>query len=157
MEWRLTELEFAVMILLPLMIVWLKRPMSFAAGPRWACGISLAVGLTIALPSRSHVSAAHPAGLATANLALEGKQREGTRVNGLVGSLTHAARRWTFTSEAGDITYRILENQSLERIVKAIQEDPEDIHWKVSGQLTEFLDENFLLIERTERSARAKK
>jgi hypothetical protein len=80
------------------------------------------------------------------------KQREGTRVSGLVGDFKETGRRWTFHSETSDLTYRILENQSLERITKAIQEDPQDRHWKIAGELTEYLDENFLLIDRVERA-----
>ena len=80
------------------------------------------------------------------------KNREGTRVSGLSGRFDEAGRRWTFTSDSGEVAYRVLENQSLERIAKAIGEDPQDRHWKVNGELTEYFDENLLLLDRVERA-----
>ena len=81
------------------------------------------------------------------------KHREGTKVSELVGSFRETGRRWTFTARDGATAYRVLENQPLERIARAISEDSQDKHWKVSGLLTEFFDENLLLLDRIERAA----
>lgn len=46
------------------------------------------------------------------------------------------------------------ENLMLQRIVEAIQEDPTDDHWIVSGEVTEFFNENRLTIQVAQRANR---
>jgi hypothetical protein len=46
------------------------------------------------------------------------------------------------------------ENLMLQRIVEAIQADPTDDHWVVSGEVTEFFDENRLSIHLAQRANR---
>jgi len=46
------------------------------------------------------------------------------------------------------------ENLMLQRIVEAIQEDPTDDHWVVSGEVTEFFNENRLSIQVAQRASR---
>ena len=83
------------------------------------------------------------------------KRREGSHISQLSGSFRLAGRRWTFVAESEDLAFVVLENLSLERAAKAIDEDPEDRHWKVSGKLTEYLDENYLLLDRIERAVKS--
>jgi hypothetical protein len=74
-------------------------------------------------------------------------QREGTTISEVSGQLRSSGPRWTLVGE-GDTAYRLLENLTLQRIVQAFREDPEDRYWTVSGELTEFLGENYLLLRR---------
>jgi len=39
-----------------------------------------------------------------------------------------------------------IENLMLDRITRAIEEDPQDSHWMVTGEITEFHDENRLMV-----------
>lgn len=136
------------MIFLPLLLLWVRQPMQFAPLIRWSFGAILACGLFLAIPGGTTPAAGMPADDV---LRANGKYREGTRVNGLVGSFDEAGARWTFTSSDSAVALRVLENQSLQRIAKAIAEDHNDKKWKISGVLTEFQDENFLLIDRVQR------
>lgn len=58
-------------------------------------------------------------------------------------------------SENSGPTFRILENLTLQRIANAITDDAQDNFWKVSGILTEFQNENFLLIDRIQRGTKS--
>ena len=45
-----------------------------------------------------------------------------------------------------------LENLAAQRILKAVVDDPQDSAWTVTGQLTEFRDQNFILLQRVIRT-----
>lgn len=148
------SLRMTLMIFLPLMLLWAPRPLQFATSTRWVLLLFFAAVLTIGTPNclgieaterdlRSDASGTPPADLS----------REGTRVTGLVGSFREVGRRWTFLADENQVAYRLLENQSLERVCRAIGEDPQDTRWKISGELTEFMDENFLLLRQTQRAS----
>lgn len=74
------------------------------------------------------------------------KSREGTQIEAVRGRIIEIGRRWALVTDEGDQTYRILENLALERIARAIRVDPADDHWSVSGSLTEFSGQNYLLL-----------
>jgi len=78
-------------------------------------------------------------------------EREGTEIRELVGQIRWVGSRWLFVAE-GEPTYRLLENLTLQRVVLAIRDDREDRFWTVSGTITEFLDENYLLLRRAVRT-----
>jgi hypothetical protein len=44
------------------------------------------------------------------------------------------------------VRYRVLENLTLQRVVDAIGQDPNDVRWVISGTITEFDGENWLLL-----------
>jgi hypothetical protein len=50
------------------------------------------------------------------------------------------------SAEAKSIRYRVLENLTLQRVADAIAQDPNDVRWVVSGTITEFDGENWLLL-----------
>ncbi len=143
------------MIFLPLMVLWARRPYHFSNRARYAALTLFLVGITLGGPTsggnpenREESSGRQSSELSDANQ----RHREGSRVTDLVGSLRETGRRWTFTTTDGAVAYRLLENQPLERIARSIAEDPQDRNWKISGVLTEFFDENLLLIDRIERA-----
>ena len=137
------------MFFLPLMVLWARDPMTFSNRMRWGTGILLVAMFVLIVPVRKMVVQA-----ATVNAVGE-VHREGTRVV-LIGKLQDAGRRLTFqTAENGTLdgpSYELLENLALQRLVQAKKNDSDDVMWKVSGQLTEFFDENFLLIDRAVRA-----
>ena len=50
------------------------------------------------------------------------------------------------------VRLRVLENLALQRVVAAISEDSNDVHWTVTGTVTEFGNENWLLLTTILRS-----
>ncbi|WP_203545333.1 hypothetical protein [Candidatus Laterigemmans baculatus] len=161
------------MILLPLMILWAPRPMQFTASARWVLLVFFALALTVGAPNglgpecygvewpepsaADSPAASNPLhGSSPLRSVAKGGElsREGTRVAGLVGTFREIGRRWTFIADDDQASYRLLENQTLERICRSIQEDPYDIRWKVGGELTEFMDENFLILDHAQRAAK---
>ncbi len=99
-------------------------------------------------PERPSGRPGAPAGSSSANL-----QREGTKIGGITGELREAGRRWIFVSSSGQ-SLQVLENLALQRVVQAIRDDPTDRFWTIDGQLTEFLNENYLVIQRMVRTPR---
>ena len=49
-------------------------------------------------------------------------------------------------ADQAKLRYRVLENLTLQRVVDAIAQDPNDVRWTASGVLTEFEGENWLLL-----------
>ncbi len=102
--------------------------------------------------------------------------REGTKVTAVVGRCSRVGRRWIFvaepveskgsmmspspsasgektmTKEAAPMQYRLLENLALQRIVDAIAQDPNDVRWTITGVITEFSGENWLLLSTVYRA-----
>lgn len=50
------------------------------------------------------------------------------------------------------VRLRVLENLALQRVVSAITEDSNDVHWTITGTVTEFGNENWLLLTTILRS-----
>lgn len=156
------------MVLLPILLLWLRSPMAFPPRVRWAlmAALSLAfVGIQQPAPSvaQSPIDANRLSDesrlVATGRIAStqEGtsfasrapatvKSREGTQVESVRGRIVEIGRRWALVTDEGDQTYRILENLALERIARAVRSEPTDDHWSVSGTLTEFSGQNYLLL-----------
>jgi len=99
--------------------------------------------------------------------------REGAKFGSTVGTFVRAGRRWTFEFEVQGATtapftdteatttgsataepappkeptrLRVLENLALQRVVESIKQDPKDVRWTVTGVITEFEGENWLLV-----------
>lgn len=79
---------------------------------------------------------------------VEGKKkriREGTKVEA-TGYFRTTGDRVTFYSDGGKTRYRSLENLTLERISRAIEDNPGQLEWSVTGSATEYRGANYLLI-----------
>jgi len=74
--------------------------------------------------------------------------REGTEVVDRLGYFRTTADRVTFFSEDGKDRFVVLENLSLERIARAIGDNPTQLQWSISGTVTEYHGSNFMLIRR---------
>ncbi len=97
-----------------------------------------------------------------ANLANRPKDRlrEGTELLDVPGSFKLTGDRATFYPADGSGRLGGLENQTLERVATVIGEDPRPMEWLVTGSVTEFKGNNYILVTRailkTKPSAPAK-
>lgn len=92
-----------------------------------------------AAPNLFPVNSASPARL----------RREGTKVDMLVGTVRRQGSRFEFLPVDGTTPLILLENQLLQRIdyVQDRQPNASAIRWKVSGLVTEYLGDNYLLLQ----------
>ena len=74
--------------------------------------------------------------------------REGTQIVDRVGTIRVSGQRYVFHSSQDGTELRLLENLALERVIRTQDELREDRPWTVSGVVTEFQGENFLLLTR---------
>lgn len=104
--------------------------------------------------------------------------REGTRLASSVGRFSRSGRRWLFEQDSAQaepsdkpaaeaqsaaavnpatqllppVRFRVLENLALQRVANSIVQDPSDVRWSVSGVITEFDGENWLLLSTVYRA-----
>lgn len=104
--------------------------------------------------------------LPTTEAEVKGHQRlrEGTLVPATTGRVIVLGRRWMFVPlaepERGSATGRSMrlprlmlsENLMLQRIVEAIRVDSGDDHWTITGRITEFFEENRLIVLSAKRA-----
>ncbi len=74
--------------------------------------------------------------------------REGTEFNDQAGYFRITGNRVTFFTADGRGRFMGLENLNLERISRAISNNPAQLEWMVSGEITEYRGANFLLVHR---------
>lgn len=74
--------------------------------------------------------------------------REGTELVEQPGIFRMAGDRMTFFTDLGEGRFVVLENLILERVGDVIGEYQTPPYWSVTGTLTEYQGENFLLIHR---------
>ena len=116
---------------------------------RWAAILLLAVA---ALGATGHSIFAQLNALSQqeANISTKPRERvrEGTVLNDVPGVFKLTGDRATFYPTDGSARYGGLENQSLERVANVISEDPTALEWLVSGNVTEYKGNNYLLVSR---------
>jgi hypothetical protein len=105
--------------------------------------------------------------------------REGSRIGPTIGRFSRAGRRWIFEVEPPTVDddqakpaidgsvdsdaalsgkpvmpaqFHILENLALQRVADAAAQDTNDLRWTVTGVLTEFSGENWLLLSTVYRA-----
>jgi hypothetical protein len=72
--------------------------------------------------------------------------REGTQLDDVKGRFTQSGDRTLFIEEGTNRSTKCLENLWLQRIVSS-QKSDRKVTWQVTGKVTEFEGENFLIIE----------
>ena len=75
-------------------------------------------------------------------------QREGTTFQGRRMTVRKTGNRTTLYCDNSNERYICLENLNLERILRAMEENPTRSVWKIDGTYTEFYGENYILIRR---------
>lgn len=78
--------------------------------------------------------------------------REGTTIVDQRGVFKIQGDRATFYPDGAEQGYGGLENLNLARVHQAIREAPDQLHWIVSGQITEYNGANYLLVTRAVRT-----
>jgi hypothetical protein len=78
--------------------------------------------------------------------------REGTTIPEMVGEFRIVGERIHFIERETNRTFRCLENLMLQRVHQVIGDDPGEISWIVAGSVTEYREENFLVVEMTRRT-----
>lgn len=74
--------------------------------------------------------------------------REGTELTDALGTFRLTGDRATFTLADGSARFSGLENLTLERVANVIGGDPSPLEWVVSGVVTEYKGNNYLLVTR---------
>jgi len=74
--------------------------------------------------------------------------REGSEITDEVGTFKLTGDRAVFFSTDGHHRWCGLENLNLERIVRIVADTPEQLEWTVSGSITEYRGNNYLLVKR---------
>jgi len=82
----------------------------------------------------------------------ESALREGAVLAEIKGRFKKQGERFVFTDEATNKSYKCLENLCLQRVVASQQDDDRKVIWLVAAKVTEFNNENFLLLEKSVRS-----
>ncbi len=77
--------------------------------------------------------------------------REGTRVSERLATCRSSGERLLISFDEDSPPLAALENLTAQRILKAVMDDVGDDRWIVSGQVTEFQERNYLLLERVVR------
>ncbi len=84
----------------------------------------------------------------TAKGSDEQRMREGSRVTDVLGHFRDSGEGWNFNFKDENRTIVALENLALERIARSVDESPDQILWNLTGVLTEYRGQNYLLITR---------
>jgi hypothetical protein len=90
-----------------------------------------------------------------------GRWREGSKLVDMPGQFKIPGDRAVFVSADGKLQFGCLENLNSERIARMVKESPETLDWRVQGTITEYRNENYVLIthamieNRTARPSRA--
>jgi len=96
-------------------------------------------------------------GLERSEVSLTGKSdqtqrdhriREGTEIIDSTGYFRMTGDRVTFFTDDGSGRYVALENLNLERVSRAIADNPEPLQWTVTGTITEYRGANYLFVRR---------
>ena len=80
--------------------------------------------------------------------------REGGEIVNQAGYFHATGNRLAFESADKKRTFIALENRNLERVAQAIAENAKQLEWIVSGTISEYRGENFLLVNRAELKSR---
>lgn len=87
---------------------------------------------------------------------VKSRLREGTGLNDMSGTFKIAADRVLFVDASNpQVHFRCLENLMLQRVYQSIRDDDRDNNWIVQGSITEYLGDNYLLLERVVRAPRS--
>ena len=117
--------------------------------PSLFCAGALLLGVAVAIAQTSGAPGNPSAGdVAEETQQKEDRLREGTELVDQPGTFRMTGDRITFFTELGRGRFVVLENLALERVGRAIEDNPQPLQWLVTGTITEFRGDNLLLIHR---------
>jgi hypothetical protein len=82
--------------------------------------------------------------------------REGSKLVDQIGEFQRSGDQINFFSKEAQGALRVLENLALERIARVLDDNPSKHVWSVTGVITEFRGENYLLVTRAALKAQPK-
>jgi hypothetical protein len=92
---------------------------------------------------------------ASSGAADENRLREGANIHDRIGRFDFTGDRITFYPADDGEPLRALENLTLERIARVLEETRGQRQWSVSGTVTEYQGSNFILVTRAVVKAKA--
>jgi hypothetical protein len=117
----------------------------------WRFAAATALSLAVAAMTDPSSNAAPPTRAAAESTRL----REGHVLTDVQGTFDTAGNRMQFRPADGSSSLRVLENLALERVTRILEETRSDRLWLVSGTVTEYRGENYLLITRVVLTSRS--
>jgi hypothetical protein len=75
-----------------------------------------------------------------------GRLREGSKLVNVQGRMELVGDQATFTPAEGSESFRLLENLALERINQILSDSRDKSQWEISGMVTEYRGNNYLLV-----------
>jgi hypothetical protein len=106
--------------------------------------LSLAVLVGVATTAIAELPFEEP----PAHVRPRNRVREGTELKDALGTFRLTGDRATFILADGSARFGGLENLNLERVANVIAGDPSPLEWVVSGVVTEYKGNNYLLVTR---------
>ncbi|MCA9194787.1 MAG: hypothetical protein KDB03_23610 [Planctomycetales bacterium] len=79
--------------------------------------------------------------------------REGTRIESQVARCQLSGERLVLSFESFQVI--ALENLATQRMLKAMNDDPNDVQWQITGEVTEFQGQNYLYVHRVTRASKS--
>jgi hypothetical protein len=120
----------------------------FCQLPRRWIGVSvLSVALVALYEGQSGLLAQTPVTESSSSRSKD-RVREGTELQDVLGTFRLTGDRATFYPADGTGKFGGLENQTLERVATVIAADPASMEWLVTGTVTEFRGNNYILVTR---------
>lgn len=125
----------------------------------WVIFISLAIATVVNVGEQSgylHNTSSNAIGEDRPSLAKMATEptimREGAALTDVKGKFRKIGDRFCFTEDGGNVTYKCLENIGLQRVVASMRNEDRKLIWLVTAKVTEFNEENFLLLEKAIRT-----
>ena len=128
----------------------LKSPAFWVLFLAGSLAIFTNVGSDLAMNSSSVMANDRPS--LTQMAKEESVLREGAVLADTKGRFKKMGDRFVFTDDSTNKSYKCLENTCLQRVVASQQDDDRKVTWLIAAKITEFNNENFLLLEKTIRS-----
>jgi hypothetical protein len=75
-----------------------------------------------------------------------GRWREGSKLLDIAGQFKVSGDRVAFHAADGKSRFACLENLNSERVARIVAESPDSLDWTIQGTITEFRNENYLLL-----------
>lgn len=94
--------------------------------------------------------------ITVASESKQGRIREGSKLVDQIGEFQKSGDQINFFAKQPHGALRVLENLALERVVRVLDDNPAKRVWSVTGVITEFRGENYLLVTRAVLKAQPK-
>jgi hypothetical protein len=133
----------------------MKSKLQSCSGPSRRAAVAAIVVTAAALGHLGAGESADPAIQQAVTAATTERLREGTRIHDQEGRFKATGDRLTFYAVDAGRRFLCLENLALERIARAVHDNPEALDWRVTATATEYQGANYLLVTHATQLARS--